>query len=103
MTFIPYSTREFARRSKMSIQTKTIFACGAVCAALITAAPACAATIIVASAGGPFSLSNGIGTLPATKLNKKNTYDFTFSMVPPVAGSVASTQLQAQTTKPVQA
>jgi hypothetical protein len=80
----------------MKYSAKTLFAGAAVVSALIAAAPVSAATIIVAFTGGPFSLTNPIGTLPATKLVKGNTYDFTFTMVPPLSGNTTSTQAQAQ-------
>jgi len=68
---------------------------GAAASALIATA-ASAATIITPFIGGPFSLINPLGTLPAVAMLKKNTYDFTFTMVPPLAGSSSQVQLQAQ-------
>jgi hypothetical protein len=84
----------------MTISVKTLFAGAAIVSALAIAAPASAATIIVAFTGGPFSLTNPIGTLPATPLIKGNNYDFTFTMVPPLGGNTTSTQLQAQSQSP---
>jgi hypothetical protein len=80
----------------MTISVKTLFAGAAVAAAVAVAAPASAATIITAFSGGPFSLANPIGTLPATTLVSGNTYDFTFTMEDPLNGSTTSTQVQAQ-------
>src|SRR5438477_150162 len=85
------------------LYTKAIFAGALLGSALLTAGAASAATVIVSSIGSPFSLANPIGTLPATKLDQSNTYDFTFSITQPIIGSTVSTQLQAQTNRPVQA
>ena len=80
----------------MSLSVKTLFAGAAVLTALVATAPASAATIVVPYENGPFSLLNPLGTLPATKLIKGNDYDFTFTMVQPLVGSITSVQVQAQ-------
>lgn len=74
-----------------------MFCAGTAALALAAVAPAASAmTVIKAFTGGPFSLLNPLGTLPATKLLKGNTYDFTFSMVQPLKGAASSTQVSAQ-------
>ncbi len=52
-------------------------------------------TIIKAVPGGPVSGANPYVGLPVLALLKADTYDFTFTLAPPLAGSTA-TQLQAQ-------
>ena len=70
---------------------------GTAALALAAVAPAASAmTVIKAFTGGPFSVLNPLGTLPATRLLKGNTYDFTFSMVQPLKGAITSTQFSAQ-------
>ena len=63
--------------------------------AAVATTPASAMTVIKAFLGGPISVANPLGTIPATKLLKKNTYDFTFSMVAD-PGSFGSLQVLAQ-------
>lgn len=60
-------------------------------AAVALASPSMAVTVIKPIAGGPFSADNPIGTVLATRLLKSNTYDFTFSIVPPLGNSVLTT------------
>jgi len=79
----------------MRIRLNTLVA-GTAMLAAIGATAASAATIIVPIPGGPFSLVNGLATLPGTILNKGNTYDFTFTMDNPLKGSVSTAQIQAQ-------
>ena len=59
------------------------------------AAPADSATVIKAISGGPFSAANPIGAFPVIALNSADTYDFTFTLVPPIKGDTQE-QLQAQ-------
>lgn len=59
------------------------------------AAPANSATVIEAISGGPFSGTNPLGAFPVLALNQSDTYDFTFTLVPPIVGDT-QTQLQAQ-------
>ncbi len=79
----------------MSLKLKLLAAGSIMLSVVITTTPVSAATVIKAFAGGPFSVANPLGTLPAIKLSKKNTYDFTFSLVAD-PGSFASVQLLAQ-------
>jgi hypothetical protein len=60
---------------------------------LVTSAQA--ATIIKPIAGGPFSGLNPIGAFPVMALLKADTYDFTFTLAPPLVGDT-QTQLEAQ-------
>jgi hypothetical protein len=76
--------------------TKTLCVGAVMAAAIAAMTPVHAATIVTAFAGGPFSLANPTGTLPATKITSGNTYDFTFTMAPPLSGSTTSTQVEAQ-------
>jgi hypothetical protein len=87
----------------MTISVKSLFAGAALVSALALTVPVSAATIITPLVGGPFSLANPLGTLPATVLSKGNTYDFTFTLVPPLNGGTFSVQAQAQTTGPTAA
>ena len=87
----------------MTISMKTLLAGAAIASALAVAAPVSAATIVVAYTGGPFSLANPVGTLPATVLTKGNDYDFTFTLTAPIVGSTVSVQALAQSQNPVQA
>ena len=80
----------------MTFHAKSLFAGAAVAATLAFAGSVSAATIITALETGPFSLTNSIGTLPATALQGGNTYDFTFSLTQPLAGNTTSVQMQAQ-------
>jgi len=79
----------------MTISAKTLFAGAAIIAAL-AATSASAITIVVP--GGPFSLANPLATFPGTELAAGNTYDFTFSVAPPL-GTLATIQIQAQAQK----
>ncbi len=79
----------------MTISVKTLLAGAALISALALSTAASAVTVITPLLGGPFSLSNPLGTLPATKMKAGNTYDFTFSLVGPL-GNIDSIQLQAQ-------
>ncbi len=65
----------------MSLKLELLAAGSIMLSVVITTTPVSAATVIKAFAGGPFSVANPLGTLPAIKLSKKNTYDFTFSLV----------------------
>jgi len=79
------------------IRVKMLFAGAAVLAAL-AATSASAVTIVVP--GSPFSLANALATFPGTELIKGDTYDFTFSMGPPLGvGTEATIQIQAQAQK----
>ncbi len=80
---------------------KTLLASAAL-AAVTLATPASAATIIKAFTGGPFSTLNPLGTLPATKLLKANTYDFTFTLVPPTGSGILTTVSAAASSTPMQ-
>jgi hypothetical protein len=74
-----------------------MFCAGAAAFALAAVAPAASAmTVVKAFIGGPFSLVNPLGSIPATKLLKGNTYDFTFTMVQPLKAAISSTQVSAQ-------
>lgn len=79
----------------MIFNSKFLFAGAAIISALAITSPVSAATVITPFTGGPFSLNNPLGTLPATKMKIGNTYDYTFTLVDPV-GSISSTQVQAQ-------
>jgi hypothetical protein len=79
----------------MSLKLKLLSVGGIVLSTIIASTPASAATVIKAFMGGPFSVANPLGTIPAIKLSKKNTYDFTFSLVGD-PGSFASVQVLAQ-------
>jgi hypothetical protein len=84
----------------MKINKFTAIAGGlAAAAALSAAAPASAATIVKAFIGGPFSVANPLGTLPAERLVAGNTYDDTFSVV--AGGGSVLTQVQASIKGPV--
>lgn len=71
---------------------------------VVTTGSAHALTIVKPFLGGPFSPSNSLGTIQAIKLDKKNTYDFTFTLSP--AGGSVLTQIQASisgpTSEPIQ-
>ncbi len=79
----------------MTISVKTLFAGAALISALALSTAASAVTVITPFMGGPFSLANPLGTLPATKMKTGNTYDYTFTLVDPL-GTSASTQVSAQ-------
>lgn len=79
----------------MSIKFKLLAAGSVMLSVMIATTSVSAAVIIKAFSGGPLSVANPLGTLPAIKLSKKNTYDFTFSMTAD-PGSFASVQLLAQ-------
>ncbi len=79
----------------MTISAKTLFAGAALISALVLSTAASAVTVITPFLGGPFSLSNSLGTLPATKMKTGNLYDYTFTLVDPL-GTSASTQVSAQ-------
>src|SRR5258706_13379296 len=87
----------------MTISAKTLFAGAALISALAVGGSVSAATVIVPFDGSPFSLSNPIGTLPATAMTKGNTYDFTFSIVNPIGGATPPTHLPAPSPKPATA
>ncbi|HEY2049976.1 MAG TPA: PEPxxWA-CTERM sorting domain-containing protein [Caulobacteraceae bacterium] len=74
---------------------KTILCAAAALSAGALALPANSATITEAISGGPFSGTNTMGGFPLISLNKSNTYDFTFSLVPPLGGDTQE-QIQAQ-------
>lgn len=74
---------------------KTLLAGAAVASTLVAVSAASAAVIITPFTGGPFSLNNPLGTIPATKMTTSNTYDFTFSLAMPL-GTGSSVQLAAQ-------
>jgi hypothetical protein len=76
----------------MTISVKTLFAGAAVISALVAAVPASAAAII----GGPFSITNPTGTVPATVGSPGDSIDFTFSLVQPLKNASVSVQLTAQ-------
>jgi MYXO-CTERM domain-containing protein len=76
----------------MTISVKTLFAGAAVFSVLATAIPASAAAII----GGPFSITNPTGTVPATVGSPGSTIDFTFTLVQPLKNASVSLQLTAQ-------
>lgn len=78
----------------MTTALKALFV-GAAMVSVIGASSASAAVIITAFAGAPFSVSNPLGTIPATKMTTGNTYDYTFSLAMPL-GTVSSMQLIAQ-------
>ncbi len=82
----------------MTNSLKTLIAGAAVLSVLAIAAPASAVTIVTPFLSGPFSLTNPLGTIPATKLVTGNTYDFSFTLATPV-GSATSVQLLAQLLK----
>jgi hypothetical protein len=79
----------------MTISVKTLFAGAALISALALSTAASAVTVVTAFTGGPFSLSNPLGTLPATKMKTGTTYDYSFTLVDPL-GTSASTQVSAQ-------
>ncbi len=79
----------------MTISAKTLFAGAALISVLALSTAASAVTVVTAFTGGPFSLANPLGTLPATKMSNGNTYDYTFTLVDPL-GSSSSTQVSAQ-------
>jgi hypothetical protein len=79
----------------MTIRAKTLFAGAAVLAAL---AATSASAVTIAIPGGPFSLANDLATLPGTLLASGTTYDFTFTVAPPL-GTLATIQIQAQAQK----
>ena len=79
----------------MTTRLKTLFAGATIASALVAASAASAAVIITPFTGGPFSLSNPLGTLPATKMTTGNTYDYTFSLAMPL-GTGSSVQIAAQ-------
>ena len=79
----------------MTISVKTLFAGAAVISALAISSAASAMTVITPFMNGPFSLSNPLGTLPATKMTSGNVYDYTFTLVDPL-GTSDSTEISAQ-------
>ncbi len=82
----------------MTTTLKTLFAGAAVLSALAMAAPASAVTIVTPFSTGPFDLNNPLGTIPATKLQTGNVYDFSFTLDMPT-GSSTSVQLSSQLLK----
>lgn len=72
---------------------KTILGVTAALSLGALAAPADSATIAIT--GGPFSGTNPIGAFPVIALNSSDTYDFTFSLVPPLGGDTQE-QIEAQ-------
>ncbi len=79
----------------MSLEFRALSVGGIVLSAIVATTPVSAMTVIKPFIGGPFSLANPLGTIAAIKLSKKNTYDFTFSLVND-PGSFASVQVLAQ-------
>lgn len=78
----------------MTTTLKSLFV-GAAMVSVIGASSASAAVIITAFTSGPFSVSNPLGTIPATKMTTGNTYDYTFTFAMAL-GTGSSVQLLAQ-------
>lgn len=77
---------------------KALAAGVAAAVSLAAVSPASAAVIVKPFLGGPFT-GGDLGTIAAIKLLKKNTYDFTFTLLPG-SGSVL-TQIQASVAGPI--
>ena len=81
----------------MTIRKLAIFALGlAMTAPLGLAGQASAATVVKPILGCPCSNGNPFGTIATIALKTGNTYDFTFTLLPPVGTGIDTlSQLQA--------
>ena len=70
-------------------------AAAALSLALVASSAQAATVITMAIPGGPFSANNSFGGLPVLQLKKADTYNFTFTLVPPIDGNT-DTQVEAQ-------